>query len=111
MKVFDWIVRIVAAVILLQTLFFKFLGADESVFIFSQLGAEPWGRIASGLVELLASTLLLSGPGLRCAARKRLVSSGTLGSVKPPCPPPLTGYKRTGTPAFVRATCKSWLWW
>lgn len=59
MKVVDWIVRIVAAVILLQTLYFKFLGAEESVFIFSQLGVEPWGRYVSGVFELLASILIL----------------------------------------------------
>jgi hypothetical protein len=50
----------VAAVILLQTLFFKFTGAPESVYIFSTLGAEPWGRIGSGIVELIASVLLLT---------------------------------------------------
>ena len=59
LKVADWILRIVVAVILLQTLFFKFSGAKESVYIFSTLGAEPWGRIGSGVVELLASVLLL----------------------------------------------------
>jgi len=59
LKVFDWIVRIVVAVILLQTLFFKFSGARESVYIFTTLGAEPWGRIGSGVVELIASILLL----------------------------------------------------
>ncbi len=59
LKIFDWIVRIVAAVILLQTLFFKFSGARESVYIFTTLGAEPWGRIGSGVVELIASVLLL----------------------------------------------------
>ena len=48
----DWAVRIVAAIILLQTLYFKFTGAPESVFIFSSLGAEPWGRLASGAMEL-----------------------------------------------------------
>ena len=47
-----------AAVIMLQTLFFKFTAADESVYIFSTLGVEPWGRILSGLMELLASVLL-----------------------------------------------------
>jgi putative oxidoreductase len=47
------------AVILLQTLFFKFTGAPESVYIFSKLGAEPWGRIASGVFELSAAALLL----------------------------------------------------
>jgi putative oxidoreductase len=53
------LLRGVAAVILLQTLFFKFTGAVESVYIFSTLGAEPWGRIGSGVVELVASVLLL----------------------------------------------------
>jgi uncharacterized membrane protein YphA (DoxX/SURF4 family) len=51
--------RIAAAVILLQTLFFKFTGAPESVYIFSTLGVEPWGRIASGVAELIAAVLLL----------------------------------------------------
>jgi uncharacterized membrane protein YphA (DoxX/SURF4 family) len=59
LKIFDWTVRIVVAVILLQTLFFKFTGAKESVYIFTTLGAEPWGRIGSGVVELIASILLL----------------------------------------------------
>jgi putative oxidoreductase len=59
MAALDWIVRLVAAVILLQTLFFKFTGAPESVYIFTTLGAEPWGRIGSGIAELLASGLLL----------------------------------------------------
>ena len=59
MPAFDWIVRLVAAGILLQTLYFKFTGAPESVFIFSTLGVEPWGRIASGVMELVASGLLL----------------------------------------------------
>ncbi len=55
----DWSVRVVAALILLQTLYFKFTGAEESVLIFSTLGAEPWGRYASGLAELAAALLLL----------------------------------------------------
>lgn len=50
--------RIAAAVILLQTLFFKFTGAPESVYIFTKVGLEPWGRIGSGVVELIASILL-----------------------------------------------------
>jgi uncharacterized membrane protein YphA (DoxX/SURF4 family) len=58
-KILPWIARIVAAVILLQTLFFKFSGAEESVYIFSKLGAEPWGRIGSGVIELIASILIL----------------------------------------------------
>jgi uncharacterized membrane protein YphA (DoxX/SURF4 family) len=54
-----WIARLLAAIILLQTLYFKFSGAEESKYIFSQLGAEPWGRIGSGVVELIASILIL----------------------------------------------------
>lgn len=55
----SWICQIAAAAILGQTLFFKFTGAPESVYIFSTLGAEPWGRIGSGVLELVAVALLL----------------------------------------------------
>lgn len=58
--ILGWILRITAAVILLQTLFFKFTGAPESVFIFTQVHAEPWGRIGSGVVELIAALLLFT---------------------------------------------------
>ena len=58
-RTISWVLQVVAAVILLQTLFFKFTGASESVYIFSTLGAEPWGRIGSGVIELLAAGLLL----------------------------------------------------
>ena len=51
--------QVAVAAILLQTLFFKFTGAEESVYIFSTLGAEPWGRIGSGILELFAAVLLL----------------------------------------------------
>lgn len=54
-----WALRLAAAIILLQTLFFKFTAAPESVYIFSKLGLEPWGRIGSGVVELIASILIL----------------------------------------------------
>ena len=53
------LLRFTAAAILLQTLFFKFSGAEESVYIFSTLGLEPVGRIGSGIAELIASVLLL----------------------------------------------------
>ena len=63
---FIWALRLIAAAILLQTLFFKFTGAAESVYIFgkidSELGThffEPWVRIGSGVIELIASILLL----------------------------------------------------
>jgi putative oxidoreductase len=51
--------RIVAAVILLQTLYFKFTAQPESVELFTKLGVEPWGRIGTGIIELMASILLL----------------------------------------------------
>jgi len=58
-KILPWVARILAAVILLQTLFYKFRASDESVYIFSALHAEPWGRIGSGVLELIASILIL----------------------------------------------------
>ena len=58
-KIFPWLLRIIAAVIMLQTLYFKFTAAEESVYIFSTLGIEPWGRIGTGVAELIASVLLL----------------------------------------------------
>ena len=57
--VVSWVCRIAAAVILLQTLYFKFTGAEESVYIFTKVGLEPWGRYASGVAELFAAVLLL----------------------------------------------------
>jgi len=58
--ILSWTCQLAVAGILLQTLFFKFTGAEESVYIFSTLGAEPWGRLGSGVVELIAALLLLT---------------------------------------------------
>jgi putative oxidoreductase len=58
-NIISWTLQIIVAVILFQTLFFKFTGAEESKYIFSTLGLEPWGRIGSGVVELIAVILLL----------------------------------------------------
>jgi len=58
LRVASWLARGVIAVILLQTLYFKFTGAPESVHIFTTVGQEPWGRYGSGIVELIASVLL-----------------------------------------------------
>jgi putative oxidoreductase len=55
----SWALQLTAAVILLQTLFFKFTAAEESVYIFTTLGLEPWGRVGSGVAELIAAILLL----------------------------------------------------
>lgn len=57
--IFYWILRLVDAFIMLQTLFFKFTGAPESIFIFETVGLEPFGRYSSGIAELVASILLL----------------------------------------------------
>ncbi|HLZ16093.1 MAG TPA: DoxX family protein [Cyclobacteriaceae bacterium] len=57
--ILTWVARVIAAVLLLQTLFFKFSGAAESVQLFTQLGVEPWGRIGTGVFELIASALIL----------------------------------------------------
>src|SRR5216683_3896326 len=59
-QIVSWICRIVAAVILAQTLFFKFTSAEESIYIFTKVGLEPWGRYGSGVAELIAATLLLT---------------------------------------------------
>ena len=56
---FYWFVRIIAAVIKMQTLYFKYTGAPESIFIFTQVHMEPWGRIGVGVLELIASALIL----------------------------------------------------
>lgn len=55
----SWLLQIVVAAILVQTLYFKFTGAPESVYIFTKLGLEPVGRIGSGIAELIAAILLL----------------------------------------------------
>lgn len=59
LSIVSWILQLAAAAILFQTLFFKFTGAEESVYIFTKLGMEPWGRIGSGVAELIACILLL----------------------------------------------------
>lgn len=77
-NIFIWVLRILAAVILLQTLYFKFTAHPQSVELFTTLGMEPWGRIGTGIVELIAAVLLLvprttllgaiTGFGLMCGA-------------------------------------------
>ena len=57
--VFSWIIRLVVAVILVQTLYFKFTASEESVYIFSALGIEPYGRIGTGIAELITAILIL----------------------------------------------------
>ena len=58
-KIVSVVLRLVAAFIMLQTLYFKFTAQPESVYIFTQAGMEPWGRIGTGVAELIASVLIL----------------------------------------------------
>lgn len=74
-KIVSWIAQVVVAAILFQTLFFKFTGAPESIHIFETLGAEPWGRIGTGVIELIAGICLLI-PG--CVVWGALISLGTI---------------------------------
>jgi uncharacterized membrane protein YphA (DoxX/SURF4 family) len=59
LSLFFWLLRLVVVVILLQTLYFKFTASEESVYIFSALGIEPYGRIGTGIAELIAVILIL----------------------------------------------------
>src|SRR3954451_15591985 len=79
-KAFVWTsraLRLIVAVILLQTLFFKFTGARESVYIFSTLGMEPWGRIGSGIFELVASVLLFLPGTIPYGAAMAMAATGS----------------------------------
>jgi uncharacterized membrane protein YphA (DoxX/SURF4 family) len=58
-SVLSWTFRIVGAFIMLQTLYFKFTAHPQSVKLFTELGMEPWGRIGTGVMELIASALIL----------------------------------------------------
>jgi len=58
--VISWICRITAAVIMLRTLFFQFVGESDSMYIFTKVHMEPWGRYGTGTLELIASILLVS---------------------------------------------------
>jgi hypothetical protein len=77
LRIVTWIARVVAAVILLQTLYFKFTGAPESVYIFQTVGMEPWGRYGSGVGELIAAILLLA-PSPTLAALGAATSVGVI---------------------------------
>jgi putative oxidoreductase len=54
----SWILRLLAIIILWQTLYFKFTAHPESVELFTKLGVEPWGRIFTGIMELIVGFLL-----------------------------------------------------
>ena len=82
MKYALWGLRGLAAIILLQTLFFKFTGAPESVYIFETLGVGSLGRIGSGIIELIVSILILTPKytklgsiGIAACSESRLASN------------------------------------
>jgi len=58
-NIISWLLKITIAGILLQTLYFKFTAHPDSVYIFSQLGVEPYGRIGLGIAELITALLIL----------------------------------------------------
>lgn len=57
--ILSWALRLTVAIILLQTLYYKFTAHPDSVHIFTALGVEPWGRIGLGIVELISAILIL----------------------------------------------------
>lgn len=63
---------LIAAGIMIETLFFKFTGAQESIYIFKRMGTEPWWRWGQGILEILASICLLT--------RRLKWAGGTLGT-------------------------------
>jgi uncharacterized membrane protein YphA (DoxX/SURF4 family) len=70
-----WALKLLAAIILLQTLYFKFTAAEESVYIFTQIGMEPWGRIGIGIMELIAALMILYS---RTTAYGALLATGLM---------------------------------
>ena len=58
-KWIQWTLRLVPAIILVQSLFFKFSGAEESILLFTTIGLEPIGRIGIGIAELIIAIVLL----------------------------------------------------
>lgn len=58
-NIISWLLRLTVAIILLQTLYYKFTAHPDSVHIFSELGVEPWGRIGLGIIELITAILVL----------------------------------------------------
>jgi hypothetical protein len=51
--------RLLVAIILLQSLYFKFGSHEQAIHIFSTLGVEPWGRFLLGGIELVLAIAIL----------------------------------------------------
>jgi hypothetical protein len=52
-------IRLLVAIILLQSLYFKFGGHEQATHIFSTLGVEPWGRFLLGGIEFVLAIAIL----------------------------------------------------
>ncbi|MEM6369884.1 MAG: DoxX family protein [Myxococcota bacterium] len=77
----SWVLQGVAAAIMLQTLFFKFTGAPETLYIFEKVGLGDLGRYGSGVAELVAGLALLSGRyALQGAALSVAIMAGAIAS-------------------------------
>jgi hypothetical protein len=101
----SWILQLIAAVILFQTLFFKFSGAKESIYIFSTVGMEPWGRIGSGIVELIASIMLVIPATVTVGALISLVT------IRGAIFFHLTSLESHFRPSTTGESCSLWPWW
>jgi len=75
-NVISWIAQIITVVILGQAAFAKFTGYPETILIFTDIGMEPNGRILIGVVELIASLLMLRSSSALYGA---LLGLGTMG--------------------------------
>lgn len=75
-KYLPFALRIIVAIILIQTLRFKFTAHPDSVYIFTQVGLEPVGRIGIGIFELIAGILLLIPKTVWAGATLTLVLIG-----------------------------------
>lgn len=77
-KYIPLLLKLIAAVIMLQTLFFKFSGAQESIDLFTKIAGENEAlmRIGTGVVELIASVLLFIPKRTWLGA---LLAAGTMG--------------------------------
>ena len=58
MKILSFLLKLIIAVIFIQSLFYKFSGHEQAIHIFSTLGIDPWGRIGIGVAELIVALLL-----------------------------------------------------
>jgi uncharacterized membrane protein YphA (DoxX/SURF4 family) len=59
-QISSWVCRVMLIIILLPALFLKLTGAEDSTYVFSKIGVEPWARYGAGIAELIAVVSLLT---------------------------------------------------